>query len=480
MLKVFNYVLVLCALAHSALSACLSSTFYSSLGLTAYSSAQTTNVTVCTNLYTNFGYCVNQDQVVKLISNKLYQQTRSILNRGDSFYQLLHQIDKRIDGLLKNLNKVAGNNTLKGASFNANGTIVLGSNSTARLLTANNPAGFSDRLLQATNSTNSSGNATNGTRVGLNATVKVNITLPPPPQKNNPDSSQTVKQKNSTSVEKKSPKNMQLNNATIQALQAFRANLTAKMGTVDAFTKKAVRNACYQALFKVYIGTTCLITSGAATSYTTFDGATLTSVQISQADAANVTTHCVPLIYPVCVARQAAVLLANLTGQTTGVMNNPKSQQVMSVCQLLDANPTCVQTPSSCTADIQTAILSKMVNSGDDPFVSDVDLQATSDSFVSADSSINSTLSAGGQANSRRLQNAAAASTSSSSYSYQTSSNAPSASNEADKSNVPSESVESGISSEIPASANSNASSGSAGRFTMVATLISIVFSLAY
>ncbi len=266
---------------------------------------------------------------------------------------------------------------------------------------------------------------------------------------------------------------MQLTNSTLQALQAFRANLTAKMATVNAFTKKSVRNACYQALFKVYIGTTCLITSGAATSYTTFNGTTLTSVQIAQSDAANVTTYCVPLIYPVCVARIAANLIANLTGQSIG-NNNPKTQQLNTVCQLLDANPSCVQTPSSCTADIQTAIMAKMVNSGDDPFVSDVDLQGTSDMFSSADASMNSTLAVGGQPTNRRLQTA-----SSGGYSYQTSSNAPSASNEADKSNVPSSSVETAISSEVPASAAADTSSScTAGRIRLLLTFV--LYALAF
>jgi hypothetical protein len=264
-------------------------------------------------------------------------------------------------------------------------------------------------------------------------------------------------------------KTMNLKADVLAQLQALKANLTTQMPILQSYTKPEARNKCYQALFKVFIGSLCIVTSGAATTYTTVTGSTITSVQISQADAANVTTNCLPLIVPTCAVRKIRAVFLNITNKTAPASANAQmSANINAVCTALDANPTCVQTPSSCSTDIQTLLLKNMITSGDEPFKTDVDFQGTSDLFEGTDVSINTTLAIGNVIPTRRLQSGGE-------YNYQTASGAPSSSSEAEKSNVPADSVENSIASEVPADANGPAKSGSAGQLT-IRTILAVVF----
>lgn len=447
---------IMLTLARTVLNACLPSSFYLSLGLTAYISPNTTNVKICTNMYTQFGYCADQDQVIKMMSDKLYSQTRAILAKGDGLNRLLKRVDSRMDALVQNTKKIAGNATLSG-SASVNGTA-------AR------------RLLQVAVNTTTAVNATaggNGTNTTTKASVNVNITLgAPPAKKNSNDTTQTFTAKDKTKVTRIAAKNMSLKNETLVALENFKANLTSQMGTIQKFANKDVRKACYKSLFRLYIGTTCVLTSGAATTYSTLNGNTMVSVKVAQTDAADVTTNCVQLLYPICIARKARATFANLTNN--GVNNgadNGKKAKMDAVCKVLDNNPTCVQTPSSCTADIQNLVLKNMINSGDDPFTSDVDLQTTADLFDTADTSTQETITSNKGTAARRLQ-------SDNGYGYETSSGAPSAGSEADKSNVPSDSVENNIATEVPASANDGTSTGSFKQATGLGALIALVMTV--
>lgn len=439
--------ILLAILAAPVLSACLNANVYTAMNLTALASPQTTNVTVCKNMYSQFGYCVNQDQVVDLINKRMYQTTRGLLRMGDGIRSVLRQIDNRLDKMIANSKKIANNATLINITVVANTTVKA-------------------RLLQVVNATvNASANGTlpppNGTAPpAANGTVTVSgsgtVKLPPPPPADGKAANnKTVVVKSDKDVKKINAKDMNLKNETIAQLEQLRTNLTNKKAVIDKFTSKAARDACYKSLNRLNIGSLCIITSGAASTYVTTDGNKIANVQIAQSDAADVTTNCLAILYPVCALQAAVNALKNSYSKSNSdpTKNNGIKSGVARVCEALANNPSCVETPSSCSADIQTLILKEMVRPGDKPFKSDDDLQTISDGIVQIDASLNATLTAGSATPARRLQTA-----SSDDYGYQTTSGAPSSQAEADKSNIPSDSVEGNIANEVPESANSSGS----------------------
>lgn len=415
--------LMIAFLAGTALSDCLATSFYNSLGLTSYSAPKTTDIKICKNMYTQFGYCTDQDQVIQMVSDKLYQQTRGILTKGDGLNRLLNKVNNRIDAMLSNTKKVAASPTLASST--------LASDTTAR------------RLLQTVPLKN------------------------PPAKTTTSDTTKTFTPKEKSKVPRKSAKKMSLKTETLTALENFKTKLNSDIAIVNKFANKEARQACYKALFRVYIGTTCVVTSGAATTYTTLQGNQIVSVAVAQADAASVTTNCLQLIYPVCLARSAQATFNSLTnnGVNNG-FNSGKKAQFDAVCAAIDASPSCLQTPSSCSADIQKLVLQNMINASDDPLGSDVDLQVTADLFDTADVSTAETLTTNSQTAARRLQTGGA------SYSYQVTANAPGASDEADKSLIPTDSVEANIASEVPASAGGSTNNTGSGVRALVGNLV--------
>lgn len=451
-------VLAIALLAGPILSACLPSTALASLGLTATASVQTTGVKVCNKIYSSFGYCVNQDDVITAIGNKMYQTARGILRNGDGAQNLLKQVNNRIDKIIANAKTVANSPALMNTTITSNTT------AKARLL----------QTVTGTVSANTTANttgATTSTTAQTNGTVK----LPPPPaaSSDRKANTKTVVVKNATAVGKVSAKNLNLKAETIAKLEKLKSDLTANQAILSKFSNTEARKACAKSLNKLAIGTMCIATSGAATTYVTMEGNKIASIQIAQSDAAAITTDCMGLIYQQCAvgfARDALKELANNGNNTNQQGNNGTRSNFAQVCDALAANPSCVQTPSSCSATIQTLVLKNMIRPGDNPMKTDFDAQQISDGIVILDSSLEATITAGGQKPARRLQTAS--SSSDDGPSYQTTSGAPSSFEEADKSNVPSDSVEDNIADEVPETAKG---SGNAARL-----VIGLVLALAY
>lgn len=399
--------------------ACLSSTWFSQYGLTALATTQTTNFTVCVDTATQFGSCVDQTGLQTFLSKINFGLVRMFLSKGADMLAAYNNLVKRVNKMIQNANKINGNATLS--------AIVVNSTS-ARLLESNK------------NITKSKPN--------------------PPNPKSGEKANDTKFVSGSKGIPNKNVKNMNLTTASIQLLTNAYTNLTDFQAFADNYKLASARQKCYSSLLSAETGAICLLTSGAATSYTNGNTTNPTSLSIPQSAAANITTSCVNFIYTRCLIRATRDVMAQVLNITIPAEN----ANITSVCNALAANVGCAKDGSTCSAEIQALIATRLVKikaEVNDAFENDIDPQNTEDSLNALDDSLNKTLTQGGQTPSRRLQTTGSVDLTVSSNSYDIM-------GAADNSGLDLSSMEASISTELPTLATSSGtSSGSAFKVIM-------------
>lgn len=372
-------------LAIGARSDCLPSAVLTDLGFTPTTTPIKTDPTICKTSYTSFGRCVEEKQVTAKAKKIEYGITRGIIRVIGNSLKLLDNINARAANITARAKKA-------------------GTTTTARLLQTTDDTDFSK---------------------------------PPTAETGGSAGTATYTPKGAGKGTKKDPKNMNLKTETVAKLEALNKLITDNKAVIEKFKNADARKACFEAIFKVQVGSLCILTSGSATTYATVSGNKVTSVKVNPTDAQAVTTACLQIFYPVCalIKSKDAFKALNNNGVSTNTPNDHAG--LRNFCGLLDASPTCVQTPSSCSAEIQSTLLKELVRGGNGKFKgADIDLQDVSDEVDNADASLPATA--------RRLQTASG----DTEFTFETSSTAPSATNEANQSNIPVASVESNLGSE--------------------------------
>lgn len=368
----FKLVILACSLQLLILGthqACSSSTWYSQFNMTALSTPQTSNFTVCIDTSTQFGSCVDQTSLKNFLVSLNFGLVRAFLAKGSDVLGSYNHLAARIGKLIKNANTIAANATLNATVINSTSSRLLQSN---KNITRSKPSAPST----------SAGEKGNDTKLVVGNKVGVPL---------------------------KNVKNMYLNATSIQALTNVFGNLTDFQTYANGYKSNATRQACYSSILSAHTGAVCVLTSGAATSYTNGNSTNPISLSIPQSAAANITQSCVAFIQTRCLIRTARDVLAQVLNQTIPAEN----ANITSVCTALAANPGCTKNGSTCSTDVQALIALRMVklrNAVKDAFESDMDPQSAEDHLNTLDGSFNQTLSQGGQSSNRRLQTTTTAS----------------------------------------------------------------------
>lgn len=410
-------------------NACLSNGFYQSMNMTQLVTPATGNFTMCIKIYSQFGSCVNQTDLIGRISKEQFDKSRSFVKNSGGLISVINNLQQRVDGMLKNYKKINDNPAYQNTTIQTSG----------RLLQVQQ---------QPPNNTTNQTNLTLNNGSSNNPPKPVNLPNKPPEVSDDQKANKTlVNTSSKANVKVKNPKNMAISNATTQALLNLQANLTTFKDYIEKMKSPKARGECYKSIFSVDAGVFCTITSGAATTYTTSDGnGGISGINVPQTAAANITATCLPFIWDLCIVRQFYQAFLTLMNNSTSPGSDPG---LSALCASLVAAPSCVQNPLSCPASIQTALMQAAVKPFGSFLTLDFNLQDVSDIMNSADASGNATLTANNLQPTRLLQTQ-------SGISYTVTSNSNDVLAEADQSGLPTASVENSISSEIPAVMNSS------------------------
>lgn len=380
MFKLAAFVTIILTLTSSTNQACLSSSVYTGMGFTALTTSTTTNVTLCPDVHSKFGRCVEETALNTTISFLTANIIGNFIAKGNKIQSLFVKLSKRLTQIIANADKISKNETLQ------NVTIDNSSNTNAA----------ASRLLQ-------SGSGKKGFQV-------------PGKDKQDFDNSD-LKNGTSNGTKKVNSKNMKLDNSTLTDLKSALDKLTIFKASFDSFATAENRQKCESSIISLNIGSMCVITSGAATDQCVVSGNKVTSVNVTPENAKNLTLSCLPFIYSRCVIDLTNTAILKALSRTSAQRNT----KLDVICTLLNQNPSCASNATNCTVEIQNSIATNAVQIGNDAFSTNFDSQDCADNINSLDLSLNSTITNGGATPSRRLQ---AASTTSVNYGFAVSSSA--------------------------------------------------------
>ena len=345
---------------------CIDDATITKLGLVKLATPSKDNLQYCLNIHSQFNSCVTQESLGNLLLKVPLKVTRDMISSQTDYQKVLDKVVANIAKIIENSQKIKADPKL------LNITIV------------NNT-----RLLQPTTSYTPV-KTTVGTKT-IDVKKPVATTVPAAEKANN-----TALNPNSAlTAQKKNAKDLVLTDDSIKLLTDLSAAITANKDTLNSLTNPTKRGLCQDAISALKLGSLCVITSGAATTY--FKDNTLI---IATSDAANFTTNCAPFLYTRCFVRSVKFKMDTILKSNS----TTKDTRISDVCDYLLATPACGKDGTGCSADYQKKMLGVFLKPFNGGMSEDISTPSIDDSVNSLKSSLDATIAKAPIA--RRLQSA--------------------------------------------------------------------------
>lgn len=375
MRKSVVYATILLAVSRAVLGDCLTSQQLASFDLVATEGLQDgTDASICKNIYAKSGFCATYESVKAAIKAIKEKVTKEQMEKMNKVAGMVEKIEKGFKGVAK---KAKGDQQ---ATATSETNTTAGTNGGTTTTSTNSGTTASTRLLQGPIGGQAGGGAGGqvggaGGPIGGSAGGQVNVQAggqtggqqggPQGGQQSGPQGGQQGgpqggqqggpqggQQRDQRKVDRQ---RLNLNNENVQKMDRLEKKLEAKGDFMKPMRDKGKRRDCFQAQFKLLIGSMCTLSSGAASTYAEINASgEIISIAVGFEAADQVIKHCMDLVIQTCD-------LVDIQETVTVAVNDASIVQEARTkpdfCSDTAALQACAKDIANCSNDLKKKIL---------------------------------------------------------------------------------------------------------------------------